>query len=357
MRLAMGQLRLYPVNSPQAQKSLTNAHAAIATFPGAQGKLVMARTLRGFLINSKRLPAGDAAALVEKFWLQAFNDAHINSLVIQTSLALEELSIFMDGLSKRFWDFKDGKAINKRLRDERCIHAWVEEVQFVAMSKGDLLIEGAANKLAAAGARVAEIVETLEQVIDGTVADGLGEQVRLEIMRKLLQQDPTLIAKAQAMTFAVDEHNASGEEDEDGEGGGGGGGGGDGTGTGGGRGGGAAGRGPRGGGGGGAAPRGRPPPPRAGGGGPARAPPPEEAVKEEAAAGVVPAPAAAGAVPAPAAASEGASAEESAAASATASASAWEEAGAASAAAAAVVVEVVEVVEVVAYCWIEMDER
>jgi hypothetical protein len=123
--------------------------------------------------------------------------------VVQTSVTLEELSIFMDGLCKRFWDFKDGKAINKRLRDDRVIHAWVEEVQFVAMSKGDLLIEGAASKLAAAGARVAEIVETLESVIDGTAADGIAEQVRLEIMRKLLQQDPLLIQKAQAMSYAV----------------------------------------------------------------------------------------------------------------------------------------------------------
>src|SRR6185436_2895954 len=236
MRLAMGQLRLYPVNSPQAQKSLVAAHAAIATFPGVQGKLVLARTLRGFLLNSKRLPAGDAAALVEKFWLQAFNEAHVNSIVIQTAVTLEELTIFMDGFTKRFWDFKDGQAINKKLRDDHVIHAWVEEVQFVAMGKGDLLLEGAADKLAAAGARVAEIVETLEQVIDGSVQEGISEQVRLEIMRKLLQQDPTLIQKAQAMSFAVDEENAAegwgGGGGGDGSGGGGGGGSGTGGGTG-----------------------------------------------------------------------------------------------------------------------------
>src|SRR5262245_41565980 len=206
MRLAVGQLRLYPATSPQAQKSLASAHAAIATFPaGASAKIVMARTLRGFLINSKRLPAGDASALVEKFWMQAFNDSNVNSIVIQNAVSLEELSYFLDGFTRRFWDIKEGKAINDRLRENRVIHAWVEEVQYVAMGKGDLLLEGAATKLAAAGARVAEIVDTLEQIIEGTAEDGISEQVRLEIMRKLLSQDPTLIAKAQAMSFAVAE--------------------------------------------------------------------------------------------------------------------------------------------------------
>jgi hypothetical protein len=236
LRMSLGQLKLYPANSPQAQKALLPAQTLVATFPGgAQGKIVLARTLRGFLVNSKRLPASDATALMESYWLQVFQDAHVNSLVIQTSITVEELTEFMDGLSRRFWDLKDGKGINARLRDARVLHAWVEEVQFVAMSKGDLLIEGAANKLAAAGARVAEIVETLEGVIDSTADEGIAEQVRLEIMRKLIEQDPTLIAKAQAMAFAVheDEHEEGGGIGI-GIGSGGGGGGGDGDGSGGG---------------------------------------------------------------------------------------------------------------------------
>jgi len=84
------------------------------------------------------------------------------------------------------------------------LQAWVEEVEFVAKAKGDLLIEGAASKLEAAGARVTEIVQTLEQVIDGTASEGLAEQVRLEIVRKMLTQDPLLIQKAKAMNYYAD---------------------------------------------------------------------------------------------------------------------------------------------------------
>ncbi len=231
LRLAIGQLRLYPAASPQAQKTITPAQAAIAAFPAMQGRISIARTMRGLLVNSKRLPAGDAAAMAEKAWLQVLHEAHVNSLVIQTAISVEELTGFLDALAKKFWELKDGKAINGRLRDERVLHAWVEEVEFVAMGKGDLLIEGAANKLEAAGARVTEIVATLEQVIDGSTSEGLAEQVRLEIMRKLLEQDPTLIQKAQAMAFALGEELPG---EGSGTGGGGGDGGGGGTGTGGG---------------------------------------------------------------------------------------------------------------------------
>jgi hypothetical protein len=63
--MALGQLKLYPATSPQAQKALVPAHALIAMYPGAAGKIVLARTLRGFLVNSRRLPASDATALVE----------------------------------------------------------------------------------------------------------------------------------------------------------------------------------------------------------------------------------------------------------------------------------------------------
>src|SRR5213083_1807869 len=83
LRMALGQLKLYPASS---QKALLPAQALVATFPtGQAGKIILARTLRGFLVNSKRLPASDATALMESYWLQVFQDAHVNSLVVQTS--------------------------------------------------------------------------------------------------------------------------------------------------------------------------------------------------------------------------------------------------------------------------------
>jgi hypothetical protein len=226
VRIALGQLKLYPTTSPQAQKVLGPAHAAVVGFPGGTGRVSIARTIRGLLINGKRPPAGDASALAEKAWLQSLQEAQVNSLVILSSISIQEFTTFLDSLGRRFWDLREGKAINAKLSEKGVLQAWVEEVEFVAKAKGDLLIEGAASKLEAAGARVTEIVQTLEQVIDGSVSEGLAEQVRLEIVRKMLIQDPLLIQKAKAANYYA-------EPGEDGGGNGAGGGEGSGNGSGG----------------------------------------------------------------------------------------------------------------------------
>lgn len=221
VRIALGQLKLYPTTSLQAQKAIAPAHAAVVGYPGGTGRVSVARTIRGLLINGKRPPAGDASALAEKAWLQSLHDASVNTLVMLGSISIQEFTTFLDAFGKRFWDLKDGKAINARLTEKGVLQAWVEEVEFVAKAKGDLLIEGAASKLEAAGARVTEIVQTLEQVIDGTASEGLAEQVRLEIVRKMLIQDPLLIQKAKAVNFYA-EPGEEGGGNGDGEGGGGG---------------------------------------------------------------------------------------------------------------------------------------
>ena len=64
--------------------------ATVATFPAMQGRISIARTMRGLLVNSKRLPAGDASAMAEKAWLQVLHDAHVNSLVLQTAISVED---------------------------------------------------------------------------------------------------------------------------------------------------------------------------------------------------------------------------------------------------------------------------
>jgi hypothetical protein len=57
MRMALGALRLYPAASLQAQKAVAPAHASLAAFPGGTGRVTIARTLRGLLINGIRPPA------------------------------------------------------------------------------------------------------------------------------------------------------------------------------------------------------------------------------------------------------------------------------------------------------------
>ena len=103
-RVALGQLKLYPASSIQAQKAVVPAHAALTAFPGGDGRIILARTMRGLLVNGKRPPAGDTSAMAEKVWLQALKDAQVNSIVILTSVSVEELTSLLEGIGRRFWD-------------------------------------------------------------------------------------------------------------------------------------------------------------------------------------------------------------------------------------------------------------
>src|SRR6185436_12516917 len=108
----------------------------------------------------------------------------------------DELISFLHALTRKFWDVKDGKEINKRLRDERVNQVTVDEVQYVALGEGDIVIEDAARKLAGGETELAKLLDNLEQLIDSAAKEGMASEARLHLMKKLVEQDPTLMKKA-----------------------------------------------------------------------------------------------------------------------------------------------------------------
>ena len=199
LKVAVAQLRLYPPESPQVIKAATAAYQAITSFLIDEGALSVSRTPRGLLINGRRPPpAGEAAAAREQSALQLLQEAQVKTLTFRKGLAMDEMVAFLHALTRKFWDVREGKEINRRLREARVFQVAVDEVEYVAVGAGDLVIEDAAARLEASDARVSEIVRTLDQIIEAASGEGVGEQVRLHVMKKLLDYDPTLILKAQA---------------------------------------------------------------------------------------------------------------------------------------------------------------
>ena len=48
--------------------------------------------------------------------LGILSDSSVKSISFKKGLTLDELITFLHALTKKFWDVKDGKEINKRLR-------------------------------------------------------------------------------------------------------------------------------------------------------------------------------------------------------------------------------------------------
>jgi HEAT repeat protein len=197
VRVSVAQLRLYPKDSPQVLKVVTDTYHSIHSFLETANVLTLSATPRGLLVNGRTMPErGTVSESLESAMLGILKDSSVKSISFHKGLSLEELITFLHALTRKFWDVKDGKEINKRLRDERVNQVSVDEVQYVALGQGDIVIEDAARKLAGGETELAKLLANLEQLIDAASQQGMGSEARLQIMKKMVEKDPQLLDKA-----------------------------------------------------------------------------------------------------------------------------------------------------------------
>jgi HEAT repeat protein len=194
VRVAVAQLRLYPKESPQVLKVVTDTYHSIHSFLETAAALTLSKTPKGLLINGRPLPiSGTVTDSLENAMLGLLTDAQVKSISFKKGLTLDELISFLHALTKKFWDVKDGKEINRRLREERVLQVSVDEVQYVALGEGDIVIEDAARKLRGGNTEIAKLLANLDQLIEAASEEGLDSEGRLHIMKRLLDKDPNLL--------------------------------------------------------------------------------------------------------------------------------------------------------------------
>lgn len=196
LKMAVAQLRLYPKDSPQVVKVGTAAYQALTFHLEEKPQLSLSGTPRGLLVNGQRLPGRDPQAhTLEMSLLALLRESSIKSITFHKGVSIEELITFLHALTHKFWDVKEGKEINQRLRQERVLSIRVDEVEYVAVGEGDLVITDAARKLEGGSTKVAELLAALDRMTEEAVDSSVGSEGRIQIMKKLLEQDPTLLQK------------------------------------------------------------------------------------------------------------------------------------------------------------------
>jgi hypothetical protein len=200
IKFSTAQLKLYPRESPQVQKAADTAAQAFTAWLDSHPALTLAATPQGLLVDGKRLGAKDFGTIaLEAAVVSLLLDASLRSVTFRRGLAAGELLAFLDGLARKFGDLKDGKEINRLLRDQLGVRSIaVDEVAYVAVAEGDLLIKDAARTLENGGTQAAEILLSLERLAESSLDERVTEEARLRILQKLLEQDPTLLRKARA---------------------------------------------------------------------------------------------------------------------------------------------------------------
>jgi|GEM_PF-2645119 len=203
VRASVAQLRLYPKESAQVLKVSTIAYQAFHDALADSASITLNGTSQGLLVNGQRPPVtGAGAQTIEQGVLRLLADSKIRSATFRRGLELDELITFLHALTHKFWDVNEGKEINRRLREERVTRISVDEVEYVALGQGDLVIKDAARRLEGAETRVAEVMKQLESLVEGTVDEGTAAEVRLQVLQKLLDHDPTLLDRAKSGTPA-----------------------------------------------------------------------------------------------------------------------------------------------------------
>ncbi len=212
LRVAVAQLRLYPKDSPQVLKVVTDTYHTVHAFLEQAGVLTLSKTPKGLLVNGRRLGVtGPVADSLDVAMQGLLTDASVKSITFKKGLTLEELITFLHALTKKFWDVKDGKEINGRLRDERCFQISVDEVQYVALGAGDIVIEDAARKFSGGQTELAKLLGNLDQVLESASADAGGQEVRLQLMKRLIEKDPDLLKQAGVAEAGAPAASAAGE--------------------------------------------------------------------------------------------------------------------------------------------------
>ncbi|HXG61906.1 MAG TPA: DUF4388 domain-containing protein [Planctomycetota bacterium] len=124
----MGQIRLHPAGTPQVARIVAALHHAVAAYLERHPALVLTQTPRGILVNGRPPASRDFATVTLQASLQSlFLEAGIRSVFFHPGVGPEETAAFLQALAHRFWDLRDPRRINLRLREQHVLRIGVNE--------------------------------------------------------------------------------------------------------------------------------------------------------------------------------------------------------------------------------------
>ncbi|MFN3485361.1 MAG: DUF4388 domain-containing protein, partial [Planctomycetota bacterium] len=100
----------------------------VAAYLERHPALVLTQTPRGLLVNGRPLASRDFATITLEASLQSlFLEAGIRNVFFHPGVAADETAAFLQALAHRFWDLRDPRKINLRLREQHVLRIGVNE--------------------------------------------------------------------------------------------------------------------------------------------------------------------------------------------------------------------------------------
>lgn len=199
LRSGIAYLKLYSIDSPQAQRIITGVHQVWTHLLETIGTVNFSVEKGEVVLNGERVPVAEAGKHVAGQVVeleQSLNEADLRGLTFNPELQANELGLFLQILARRQFASKDGKEINARLRQRGINHVSVNEVIYVSLNedekvqKGHRFGEGKGHgKIRSIAPALDHVVETIKSVPNRVSRS----QVRAHAAEHLVEKDPKIL--------------------------------------------------------------------------------------------------------------------------------------------------------------------
>src|SRR5258706_10924850 len=159
LRSAIVNARIYPKGSQMVDSAIKGAQAALESCLQEASPIVVSDIQGKLCVNGKELPEA-------KDFRPFLIAQEVQSLKFFKGLAVNEISALTDALGKRKGQLGDHKNLSDWLKAEGVSHVQAEEVEFVELKKGEVVIQ--------------QVLSLLEQSTDvSSLSSALEESYRL----------------------------------------------------------------------------------------------------------------------------------------------------------------------------------
>ena len=207
LRMAISKYRLYPPGSKIVESAFEELLNILNEYFKGEQMLTISEAKGDLLINGKELSVTDAGKATSVDFAFLLANQGIKSFSFKQGIKKEEVAIFVDCLSKPKEHFRDRGGLISYLKEKEISNIVVNETIYVAVVKGDLIIQKASDLLVQAGGKIDAVIRTLEDTAEmlKTVPDrATRDAITSQMAKKMSNFDPALLKELMERSLPTD---------------------------------------------------------------------------------------------------------------------------------------------------------
>ena len=194
-RIAISNMRLYPTESEVVQTSIKNLYNSLSTFLNKHKFMTIGFVEGKPIVNKHDISKSATENVRPGVFLERLDEHNIRTVTFRFGLTFSELQTLLELLKGKY---DPNTNMQERLKFAGVKRIGINEKIYTAIGDKDLVIERGEEILSKSKGALENILAQVEKIVDMTLTvedPSLRERIKLEIGKKLLFKDPTLLEK------------------------------------------------------------------------------------------------------------------------------------------------------------------